>query len=371
MGFQSDELVAWVRLDQTEGVGPETARNLLGAFGLPHHIFEASFSELQKVVPERVAMALVSPPTDAIRVLIDKTLEWAGQPGNHVLTLADSSYPKTLFEIGNPPPVLYAKGRIELLNGLCLAIVGSRNASRQGCADAENFAEALTAAGMTIVSGLALGIDAAAHRGGLRGDRSTIAVIGTGADIVYPARNRELAHRIADTGCLISEYPLGTPAIASNFPRRNRLISGLSLGVLVIEAAAHSGSLITARLGAEQGREVFAVPGSIHSPLSRGCHQLIRQGAKLVESARDILDELDHVLETPLKQSAKSLPADQNVSPITEQVLFAMGFDPVDFDTLAQRCGLDAAILSEQLLNLELEGRMESLPGGLFRRLKL
>ena len=285
----AEDFAAWIRLEQTSGVGPETARKLLGQFGLPANIFSASFSSLQKIVSERIAHALLAPSSDQTRLLIETTLAWAEQPDNHILTLADSAYSKVLLEISDPPLMLYAKGRIELLSNTALAIVGSRNATAQGISNAEKFSEVMSEAGLTIVSGMALGIDTAAHQGSLRCAHkntagSTIAVIGTGADIVYPARNRALAHQIAEAGCIVSEYPLGMPAIAANFPRRNRIISGLARGVLVVEAAAQSGSLITARMALDQGREVFAIPGSIHSPLSKGCHQLIKQGAKLVES---------------------------------------------------------------------------------------
>jgi DNA processing protein len=245
--------------------------------------------------------------------------------------------------------------------------VGSRNATAQGVSNAEKFSEVLSQGGLTIVSGLALGIDTAGHKGGLRGSGSTVAVIGTGADIVYPARNRGLAHQIADEGCIISEYALGTPAIASNFPRRNRIISGLASGVLVIEAAAQSGSLITARMAGDQGREVFAIPGSIHSPLSKGCHLLIKQGAKLVESAQDILEELGNYRSMP--PLTRLTEPDDPTKTACSPLLTAMGFDPVDFDTLAARCQLDSGTISAQLLALELDGRVELLPGGMYRRL--
>lgn len=262
--------------------------------------------------------------------------------------------------------MLYVKGRVGLLSQTSLAVVGSRNATVQGCIDAEAFARSLSDAGLTIISGLALGIDAAAHRGGLKGKGSTIAVIGTGADIVYPAANRMLAHQIAEEGCIVSEFPLGTGSIAANFPRRNRVISGLSGGVLVVEAAARSGSLITARLALEQGRDVFAVPGSIHSPLSRGCHALIRQGAKLVETSQDVLEELKHYGGSlPPGNSRKT----EKTTSLQEGIVSQMGFDPVDTDTLCQRCGLDAASLGAALLELELAGEIECLPGGLYRRL--
>lgn len=361
----AQELAQWIRLDQTPGVGPETARRLLGAFGLPGDIFSTGFSALQTVVSERIAHALIAPPSDETKAQIDKTLAWAEQPGNRVLTLGDADYPKALLDIADPPLILYAKGRLELLSHPALAVVGSRNATTQGVINAEKFSETLSQAGLTIISGMALGIDTAAHHGGLRGTGSTVAVIGTGADIVYPARNRNLAHQIAAGGCILSEYALGMPAIAANFPRRNRIISGLAQGVLVIEAAAQSGSLITARMAAEQGREVFAIPGSIHSPLSKGCHLLIKQGAKLVESAQDVLEEIRHY-KSPLPAAPISTVAiDAGGSPL----LSAMGFDPVAPDTLAARCALDIAQLNAQLLTLEMEGLIEMLPGGMVRRL--
>ena len=369
--LQSDSLAAWIRLEQTAGVGPETARKLLAAFGLPDNIFAASFAALRQIVSERVAQALLSDPSDDTRALIDKTMSWLQQPANHVLTLADAAYPQALLDIGDPPMMLYAKGRLELLSAPSLAVVGSRNATAQGIANAERFSEVLSQAGLTIVSGMALGIDTAAHQGSLRGPGSTIAVIGTGIDIVYPARNRGLAHRIADSGCIVSEYPLGMPAIASNFPRRNRIISGLARGVLVIEAAAQSGSLITARMAAEQGREVLAIPGSIHSPLAKGCHQLIKQGAKLVESAQDVLEELrfSHATAPTLGGQPAVAHSPNPKDPTISRVLNAMGFDPIDADTLSARTGFDAALLSTHLLTMELDGLIERLPGGSYRRL--
>jgi len=363
---QAEAIAAWVRLEQTDGIGPITARKLLGVFGLPENIFAASFSALHKIIPDRVALALTTNASEEIQAQIDQTLEWAAQAGNHVLTLADSAYPAALLEIPDPPLVLYVKGRLDLLAVPSLAIVGSRNATAQGLANAENFAKALSHAGLSIVSGMALGVDTAAHRGGLSGKGSTIAVIGTGADIVYPARNRSLAHQIADNGCIVSEYPLGMPAIAANFPRRNRIISGLVRGVLVIEAAAQSGSLITARLGAEQGKEVFAIPGSIHSPLSKGCHLLIKQGAKLVESAQDVLEELRLLPPTTQTSPAPSAEAD---SPEAAALMAALGFDPVSADLLCERSGLDTATLMAQLLALELDGLVERLSDGKYRRL--
>lgn len=361
----AQELGHWLRLEQTPGVGAETARKLLSAFGLPENIFAAGMPALRGVVSDRVAHALVAPVSPEIQAQIDKTLEWAAQPGNRVLTLADAGYPKALLDTADPPLLLYAKGRIDLLARPSLAVVGSRNATTQGIVNAEKFSETLSLAGLTIVSGLALGIDTAAHQGGLRGSGATVAVIGTGADIVYPARNRTLAHQIADAGCIVSEYPLGTPAIASNFPRRNRIISGLSQGVLVIEAAAQSGSLITARMAAEQGRDVFAIPGSIHSPLSKGCHLLIKQGAKLVESAQDILEEIRHG-NAPRPTASSDIPV-----PVNNKggLLDAIGFDPIAIDILASRCKMDMAQLNAELLSLELACQIEMLPGGFVRRL--
>jgi DNA processing protein len=366
----AEDLAEWIRLEQTSGVGPETARKLLGEFGLPNNIFSAHLASLQKVVSERVARALLAPLSDQTQVLIEKTLAWAEHPGNHVLTLADPKYPEALLNTIDPPLMLYVKGRIELLMNTSLAIVGSRNATAQGVSNAEKFSEVMSEAGLTIVSGMALGIDTAAHQGSLRSIHqnnagSTIAVIGTGADIVYPARNRTLAHRIAEAGCIVSEYPLGMPAIAANFPRRNRIISGLARGVLVVEAAAQSGSLITARMALDQGREVFAIPGSIHSPLSKGCHQLIKQGAKLVESAQDILEELGQV-HRPSSPMHTASPNSNN--PATQRLLTAMGFDPVDINLLAERAALDISTLHAHLLALELEGLIEMLPGGIYRR---
>ncbi|MFL9878167.1 DNA-processing protein DprA [Herbaspirillum rhizosphaerae] len=377
------ELSDWLRLTQTEGVGVEVARRLLTAFGMPSDIFAADVTELSTVVTERIARALLKSPSAMMQNHIERTLVWIEEAGNRIVTLADAGYPQALLNISDPPVLLYIKGRAELLAASSLAVVGSRNASTQGIQNSEHFSDAASRAGLTIVSGLALGIDAAAHLGGLRGRGSTVAVIGTGLDIVYPARNRTLAHRLAEEGCIVSEYPLGMPPIASNFPRRNRIISGLSRAVLVVEAAAQSGSLITARMAAEQGRDVFAIPGSIHSPLSKGCHLLIKQGAKLVESAEDILEELGRLpLSSPSRLSLPSLlPSSlEAASPTStsstamnnhedDAVLKAMGFDPIAGDMLSMRSGFDAAALNAHLLTLEMEGVVECLPGGLYRRI--
>ncbi len=367
VNYDKEELAAWIRLIHTPGVGIRTAHKMLTAYGLPQNIFMTSYRELQRIVSPQIADALYAPVPEAITEQIAKTEQWLDEPGNTIVTLSDSLYPIQLLEIADPPLMLYIKGRVELLSSPSIAVVGSRNATTQGCLDAEEFSRSLSETGLTIVSGLALGIDTAAHRGGLNGTGSTIAVIGTGADIVYPARNHKLAHQIAEEGCIVSEFPLGSGALASHFPRRNRVISGLSNGVLVVEAAARSGSLITAKMALDQGRDVFAIPGSIHSPLSRGCHELIRQGAKLVETSQDILEELKHysgIAPSPAPEEETGLSG-----PESGEVLAQMGFDPVDADTLSERCQLDAATLSVELLNLELAGCVESLPGGFYRRL--
>ncbi len=370
--MNAEELSAWLQLVRTDGIGPQTARELLSRFGLPEHILSAGFPALQKCVPEKIALALSARPDAAMQTQIDATLAWAALPGNHVLTFADDAYPASLLSIADPPPLLYAKGRIELLSRPALAIVGSRNATTPGIQNAERFAQTLSASGLTVVSGLALGIDAAAHLGACSaksGDGSTIAVTGTGPDLVYPARHRSLAHRIAEQGCLLTEYPLGTPAIAANFPRRNRLISGLSLGVLVVEAAQHSGSLITARSALEQGREVFAIPGSIHSPLAKGCHQLIRQGAKLVESAQDILEELRWQAAPAAAAPASDAAAPPELTGAPAQLMQAAGHDPASVDQLAERSGLAAAEVQAALLRLELDGRLARLPDGRYQKM--
>ncbi len=370
----SEDLVHWLRLVLTDGVGPTTARELLARFGLPGDVLAAGFPALQKCVSEKIAYALCAAADAAMQAQIDATLAWAAQPGNHLLTLADSAYPQALLTIPDPPVLLYAKGRLELLARPTVAIVGSRNATAQGLQNAEQFARTLSQSGLTIVSGLALGIDAAAHLGACSAEGrsgSTVAITGTGLDLVYPGRHRALAHRIAEEGCLLSEYPLGTPAIASNFPRRNRLISGLSQGVLVVEAALQSGSLITARSALEQGREVFAIPGSIHSPLAKGCHRLIREGAKLVESAQDILEELRW--SSPATATRAPTPTDPDTdlradAPATSRVLTAAGHDPASVDQLAERSQLSVPEVQAALLTLEMERRVERLPDGRYQK---
>lgn len=355
------DLEAWLTLSAAPGLTNDAFRQLLVAFHGPQEIRAASRAELSRVVADRAVRAVLAP---APRELLEKTAAWLEDPLNHVVTLGDTTYPQALLLAPDPPPLLYAKGRLELLNLPAFAIVGSRNATQQGLVHAESFGRALSDAGLTIVSGLALGIDAAAHRGGLAGASSTIAVVGTGLDIVYPARNRELAHEIARRGCLISEFPLGMAPIASNFPRRNRLISGLAQGCLVVEAALSSGSLITARLANEQGKDVFAMPGSVNSPLTKGCHSLIKDGAKLAETADDILSELK--LPATAGPAAAAEPADDE----QRAVLAHMGYDPCDFDTLAARSGVGADALAALLTEWEIAGLIEALPGGRYQRLR-
>lgn len=355
------DLEAWLRLSLTPGLGGESLTQLLLAFRSPQAILAASQTALAQVVSDRTARLLAAPPAEEE---LARVAEWLASGPGQVLTLADPRYPRAFLDVPSPPPVLYATGRIELLNTDCFAIVGSRNATPYGLAHAERFARTLANAGLTIVSGLALGIDAAAHRGALAGAGSSVAVVGTGLDIVYPARNRELAHALARDGCLLSEFPLGTPPIASNFPRRNRLISGLARGCLVVEAALASGSLITARLANEQGKDVFAIPGSVHSPLSKGCHSLIKQGAKLAESAEDILEELR--LPTRRIAAAMDPPREDTTPP----ALAALGFDPCDFDTIAARTGLPAAALAALLTQWELDGLIAALPGARYQRIR-
>lgn len=348
-------LASWITLSQTPGLGNEGLLRLLQAFGSAEAVLQASVSSLSKHIKPAVARAIAGGVDEAA---LAPVAAWLDDPLNRILTIADAQYPQALLNIADPPFLLYVKGNPDLLNVPTLAVVGSRNATTQGIRNAEAFAKAASDASLCIVSGMAHGIDAAAHLGGLQGAGSSIAVVGTGLDKVYPAANRELAHRLAQVGAIVSEFPLGTPPLPANFPRRNRIISGLSLGCLVVEASVQSGSLITARMALEQGREVFAIPGSIHSPQSRGCHALIKQGAKLVESAQDILDELGYRPEATVRTATQEHP------------LFAhLGFDPLDAESLSQLSGLTIAELSAILLQLELDGHIASLPGGLYQRI--
>ena len=352
---------SWLRLTLTPGLGNAKLRQLLAEHGSPEGVLAARHADLKRcVAPEIAAFIAQGGNADGAQ----QALAWLDDAANHLVTLGDADYPQLLLQTADPPPLLYVKGRRDMLNRPSLAIVGSRNATGQGMANAEGFARALSDAGVMIVSGLALGIDAAAHRGGLAGTAGSIAVVGTGLDVIYPARNRDLAHQLAAEGALVSEFALGTPALGSNFPRRNRVLSGMSCGCLVIEAALQSGSLITARLANEQGREVFALPGSIHSPLAKGCHALIKQGAKLVDCANDILEELHFVAVTTAAPAAPELDAD------AARLLDQMGYAPCDLDALCTNSRLGAAAVSALLLKLELQGLVESLPGGQYQRVR-
>ncbi|KPK09373.1 MAG: hypothetical protein AMJ64_00585 [Betaproteobacteria bacterium SG8_39] len=358
-------LASWLRLTLAPGLGPAKIRELLTRYGLPEQVLSAPRRELAAMLPPSALEAVAS---SALDDAVERALTWRKGAGCSIVTLGDADYPNRLLEIPDPPSLLYIRGHPEYLNQASLAIVGSRNATAQGTRNAERFARAFSDAGLTIVSGLALGIDGAAHRGALDGRGSTVAVLGTGIDVVYPARHAELAEKIAARGALVSEFPLHTQPAAGHFPRRNRLISGLTLGCLVVEAALESGSLITARAALEQGREVFAIPGSIHSPLSKGCHALIKTGAKLVESADDVLSEL--AAQLPRRPATHAATSVQNPDTIQDPPLLKlMGDDPVDLEALRARTGWPPERIAAELLQLELAGRVETLAGGLFQRL--
>ena len=401
------DLPYWLRLSLTPHLGVH-AYALLKAFGLPRDIFAQPTARLLAVVPPAMAETLHRPPSSDIVQAIETTQVWLRHADRHIVTLADPTYPPALLTLPDPPLLLYVRGHLPALQRAALAIVGARSATADGLDNARAFARTLAGSGWCVVSGLAQGIDAAAHGGAIEAGpqaAGTIAVMGTGVDLVYPARHRKLADAIAAHGALISELPLGSGPRKHHFPRRNRLIAGLSQGVLVVEAAVQSGSLITARLAADAGREVFAIPGSIHSPLARGCHVLIRQGAKLVETAEDILEELrapdlfgraDRLVDARRTRiveigtdaqtdnvegeaedgdrhavrSAKA-PIDARSATRTDRadpLLAALGFDPVSIETLAARTGLDAASLSAQLITLELAGDVHALPGDRYQR---
>jgi DNA processing protein len=357
-----DDLDAWLRLLRTPGIGRTSARRLLAACGSPQAVFDARPAALKELLGAEATSALREPPPRHDELLA-ATRSWLeGGVARHVIALGDAAYPTALLETADPPLLLYAQGRVELLQAASIAVVGSRNPTAQGSDNARAFAKHLSQAGLAVVSGLALGIDGAAHEGALAGPGGTIAVMGTGADRIYPARHRALAHRIATEGLLLTEFEIGTPPLAENFPQRNRIIAGLARGTLVVEAALPSGSLSTARAALEAGREVFAIPGSIHSPQSRGCHALIKQGAKLVESADDVTSELQWPSNAAPAIAATAGPASET------PLLHALGHEPTTLDALGARTGMSAADLNAQLLELELDGRVARLPGGLFQR---
>lgn len=372
------EWSAWLRLLETPGVGRVTARRLLAVHGSAQSIFAASPASLAALVDRKTALALVQPP-EGWAALVERTRAWLekprpGEPAHHLIVLGDGRYPPLLGQLADPPLLLHAVGRLELLERAAVAVVGSRNPTVQGVDLARTFAAGLSQAGITVVSGLALGIDAAAHEGGLSGPGGTIAVVGTGLDRIYPRSHLALGRRIAETGLLLSEFVLGTPPLAAHFPQRNRLIAGLSLGTLVVEANVQSGSLITARLASEAGREVMAIPGSIHSPQSRGCHALIKQGAKLVESLEDILEELRILpgaacpvaAEGPDPAGTTAPGSDDGDSP--DPVLRALGWSPATLEVLQLRTGQSATDLTVRLFELEMDGHIARLPGEIFQR---
>lgn len=390
------ELGDWLRLSAADGIGSLTATKLLKKFGLPKNIFSQSAQALSEGIHDKQVKALLE-PAEALPALIEATWDWlqAAPLGvmRKIVCLADSDYPQALLQLPDPPILLYATGSSAVYTHIAtkqappdMAIVGSRNATPQGLANARSFAKTFAQSGLHIISGLALGIDGAAHEGALDAQNdfgsaagSTVAVVGTGLDRVYPKRHHDLAHRIVQHGLIISEFPIGTPPLPENFPRRNRIIAALSQGTLVVEAAIKSGSLITARQALDLGKEVFAIPGSIHSPQAKGCHHLIKQGAKLVESAQDVLEELPIAPSADLSNAmisgairAYSMPANgqKGIENAEENPLFiALGHDPISLDSLVNRTGIPASQLQVQLLELELLGDVARLPGGLFQRM--
>jgi DNA processing protein len=384
----AEERSAWLRLSTARGLKPAALRILLGAFGLPQNVLAQPFATLAATAGSDAARAALAPPAPSFADQIDALNAWCAAPGNALMTLADPAYPPRLLAMPDPPPLLYVQGRLDLLHARSIAVVGSRSATPQALEDAARFARVFAAAGVTVVSGLALGVDAAAHRGALGERGGTAAVIGTGADLVYPWEHRALAAQLAQCGAIVSEWPLGTPARSANFPQRNRLIAALVEGVVVVEAAMRSGSLITARLANDMGRDVFALPGSIHAPLARGCHRLLKQGAQLVESPEEVLESLGVLL--PATQgpdsrrrrtrasAAVQASADESSNAHTEppasptpdaaRLLEALGHAPATLEILAARTDMPEAALQGTLLQLELAGQLNSLPGGWFVR---
>ncbi len=406
----ADELHAWLRLASARGLKPAALRALLGAFGLPQQVLAQPFNALAAVAGSAAAQAVLAAPSAGFAQQADAVRDWCAQPGNALVTLADPAYPPRLLTMTDPPPLLYVKGRLDLLHARSVAVVGSRSATPQAVEDAARFARTLAAAGVTVVSGLALGVDGAAHRGALDERGGTVAVIGTGADLVYPAVHHALAAQIAARGAIVSEWPLGTPARSANFPQRNGVIAALVEGVVVIEAAMRSGSLITARLANEMGRDVFALPGSIHAPLTRGCHRLIKQGAQLVETPEEVLEALGFIAPMAAAAAAKTSrapakkrekrdseatrspptsaanqialpldptphaepparpPAPDRLDADARTLLAALGHAPATLEILAQRTDMAEALLQATLLRLELAGHVSALPGGWFAR---
>jgi len=358
----ADVLSAWLALNRAPHLGPVSIQRLLEHYPSPLEIFNASSSELAACgLNSRQIDSLSTPDWAAV----ETDLRWQEQDRARICVLSDEDYPALLRQISDPPPVLYLFGNSEVIGFQQIAMVGSRTPTPMGRETAHEFGAHLAALGLVVTSGLAHGIDAAAHRGAVSVGGMSIAVTGTGLDRVYPARHHDLAHEIAETGVLISEFSLGSPPRPGNFPRRNRIISGLSRGVLVVEAALRSGSLITARLALEQGREVFAVPGSIHNPLAKGCNTLIRQGAKLVETAKDILEEFpDFAAEAPAEPRQDSAVTAFELDEDYRKVLENVGFEPTSVDKVVERSGLTADAVCSMLLVLELQGYVATMSGG-------
>lgn len=367
----SEALAAWLRLSTEPGLGPIQSHRLLSLFQSPQLLYSLPKHYLQSRLSEKLALQLSQPPVGAQLRLIDAALAWLEQPNHQLLTPEHPHYPALLKEIPDHPVVLYAWGNLTRLQNESIAIVGARNATPDGRDHARAFAHHLSEQNWCVVSGLAHGIDAAAHEGALSAGQNaggTIAVLGTGIDIFYPSSHRALTEKIiSEQGLILSELALGAPPLARHFPRRNRIVAGLTRGVLVVEAACKSGSLITARLAAEMGREVFAIPGSIHAPLSRGPHALIQQGAKLVENGADILSELGHVQASPLPQR---LTGTKEISGVQSVLWPDIGYAPVTEEVLVQRSGLSPACLHVELLSLELNGLIRRDQSGRISKLR-
>lgn len=373
--MNKETLSSWLALGWLSGLSPSRLRLLLGEFGTPAGIIAAGSEQLMALGLSKELSAQIRGCLDntVLRADVERALSWCDED-RHIVTLADEAYPQLLRQIDDPPPFLFVHGSLKSLQLPQVAIVGSRRCSVDGREAAATLAAGLARAGLAICSGMATGIDSAAHQAALNADGITVAVLGTGADVVYPTANASLARQIVDNGALVSELPLGVGPIAGHFPRRNRIISGLSLGVVVVEAALRSGSLITARLAMEQSREVFAVPGSIRNPLVRGCHRLIREGVTLVESPEQVIEQIGALLEFQLQtigHTAGSRPEDGCKAPPVDReqraVLDAVGFDPVPLDIIVERTGLAVENLHSVLLMLELDGRLRC-HGGCYQR---
>lgn len=362
------ETLAWLTLLRAPALGPAGLRGLVARAGSAAAAVAGIEDLRREFAIDPATLAWLRAPD---RVRIDADAAWLAADGRRLLTWLDADYPALLREAGTAPAALFVDGDASTLWLPQIAVVGARSATAGGLANARSFAAHLAGAGLVVTSGLADGVDAAAHAAALDAGRTTIAVMGTGPDLIYPRRQAALAGRIRSQGALVTEFPPGVQARPDHFPRRNRIIAGLSLGVLVIEAGVQSGSLITARLAVEQGKEVFAIPGSIHSPQSRGAHALLRQGAKLVETAQDVLEELRLPTAAPTLIAAADEPgADAAAPPSGDAALLAaLGADPVGFDALQARTGLPTDVLQTRLLELELDGQLSRLPGGLFQRL--